>query len=121
MNAREAMQALLDGKTLCDNIGRCWKMDDRGKLQTRWDDNEKWIESDSIWNDSCRIWEKYPLTFEQALRAMLDEKVVSSDLYPRFRQRFHDGCFECKKDEDGEWMGSFFTLREQKAKWKVVE
>ena len=120
MNAREAMQALLDGKTLYDNIYRCWRMDDKGRLQMKWGDNGEWIESDTMWNDSCRIWEEYPLTFEQALRAMLEGKVVRSDLHPHIKQRFYDGCFEYNRD-DAEWRDSYFPLGEQKSKWKVVE
>lgn len=64
--------------------------------------------------------EEYPLTFEQALRAMLDGKVVESNLHPHLKQRFNDGCFEYNGD-DAEWRDSYFPLVEQKAKWKVVE
>ncbi len=68
------------------------------------------------------IVEEYPLTFEQALRAMLDGKIVRCDLRLHLKQRFHDGCFEFKEDDaDDEWLDSYFPYEEQKAKWKVVE
>ena len=119
LNAREAMQALLDGKTL--RYGPrdvCYKLDEDGDLVC----TSKGVQNVlTVWTLSdLEVYNEYPLTFEEALRAMLDGKIVGSDLYPRLKQRFHDGCFECKED-DAEWRDTYFAHVEQKAKWKVVE
>lgn len=117
LTAAEAMQALLDGKTLCDNIYRYWRMDDRGRLQMKMDDDAEWIESDTIWNDACKIWEEYSLTYEQALRAMLDGKIVENE-YKFGRYRFDKG-FEYSSICD--WQPCVMDVALRNYKWKVVK
>ncbi|MBP3386621.1 MAG: hypothetical protein J6K69_07210 [Candidatus Methanomethylophilaceae archaeon] len=125
LTAREAMQALLEGKTIYrrgfDDSERkyMFKLSEKGQT-VEWFDNG-WMETMYIpLNGIEDVIEEYPLNFEQALRAMLDGKIVTSDLYPHLKQRFHDGCFEFKED-DAEWRDTYFAHVEQKAKWKVVE
>lgn len=121
MTARETMQALLDGKTLRYNrhgMDVRYKLDDKGNLLHIYEGNQMVLNSWTL--SDLEVYEEYPLTFEQALRAMLDGKIVKSDCYPLLKQRFHDGCFEYNED-DAEWMDSYFSFVEQKAKWKVVE
>ena len=114
LTAREAMQALLDGKML--------RKDEVTIIPTEW--GFQMQADDGAYKDiilrDCEICKEYPLTFEQALRAMLDGKIVESDLNPNLKQRFYDGCFKYNGD-DAEWRDSYFPLVEQKAKWKVVE
>jgi len=75
MNAREAMQALLDGKILKDECGNQFKMSDQGALMTN-GVYGTWYKAHSIYNNDLQIFEEYPLTFEEALKAMLDGKVI---------------------------------------------
>ena len=121
LTAREAMQALLDGKTLIGNTHSCWKISDEGELQMRWEARENWICAGVIWNGDCKIQEEYSLTFEEAVRAMLDGKVVECDPTISSPLRFHDGEFQFL-DCVGEWIqANWFKNELQKAKWKVVE
>lgn len=121
MTAREAMQALLDGKTLMEEFNSnpsLYKLDDEGNLEVH--NKSAWWKVNCWTLSHMMIYEEYSLTFEQALRAMLDGKIVGSDLYPRLKQRFHEGCFESNED-DTEWKTTQFAYLEQKAKWKVIE
>lgn len=120
MNARDTLRALADGETIIDKDGFLWKVDEYDELVVKKLERERWIHSYSIFNGDCEIYKEYPLDFEQALRAMLDGKVVRSDLRPHLKQRFHDRRFEFNEDDD-EWLDSYVPLEEQKAKWKVVE
>lgn len=119
LNSREAMQALLDGKTLrYESKNVCYKLDEDGDLLYTSNGVQNVL---TVWTLSdLEVYNEYPLTFEQALRAMLDGKIVRSDRYPYLKQRFHDGCFECKED-DTDWRDTYFAHVEQKSKWKVVE
>ena len=128
MTAKAAMQALLDGKTLeGDDPWYMIKLDDEGNLVAC--DTKDGLEEDgfktayTLINHMDRVHEEYPLTFEEAIRVMLDGKVVvTSELHPYFRQRFHDGHFEYKEEDETEWMESYFPPCEQKGtKWRVVE
>ena len=125
MNAREAMQALLDGKTLEHDCP--WyliKLDDKGNLVACDTKNllkkGKFRAVHTLMNDMDRIYEEYPLTFEQALREMLDGKVVKCERYG-LEYRLTSQGFEYKDDVDKEWKWENIVESEQKAKWKVVE
>lgn len=126
MTAREAMQAMLVGKTVYrrdfDDSERkyMFKLSEKGQT-VEWFDNG-WMETMYIpLNDIEGVIEEYPLNFEQALRAMLDGKIVRNDFYPHFKQRFHNGCFEYNEDDTAEWHDTYFPHLEQKSRWKVVE
>lgn len=124
MTAREAMQALLDGKIVYrrddDDPERIYefKLSEKGYIVEWFKDD--WVLSHIPLNDLVGITEEYSLNFEQALHAMLGGKIVISDLNPNLKQRFHDGCFEYNGD-DAEWRDSYFPIVEQKSRWKVVE
>lgn len=123
LTAREAMQALLDGKILKDGDGRYWRMSDEGELQTKWEAKDDWIRAGSIWNGDCTIQEEYPLTFEQALTAMLDGKVVMcKELFNEYAYRFHNGRFESAHASDffPKWEQDDIPSYKQNSKWKVV-
>lgn len=127
MTARETMQALLDGKTLRYNrhdMDVRYKLDDAGNLlQTH---GCSYVVLRSWTLADLEAYEEYPLKFEQALRAMLDGKVVEaehSDPERRFHHRFNRdlSCFEYYSTEGCRWWSTHITECEQKAKWKVVE
>lgn len=118
MNAKEAMQALLDGKVLR-----------RGGVTinpTVWGllikvDNGTYEE---IILEDCEVVEEYPLTFEGALRAMLDGKIVrcKDEVFPGYVYRFHDNRFEDSHEKDYfmKWEPCTILPPAQKSKWKVV-
>lgn len=121
--ARETMQAFLDGKTLRYDLHgmdiRC-KLDDKGNLLQICDGGPRVLES-WLFNNIKGIVEENLLTFEQALRAMLDGKTVQCEDTEGYEYRFNprDSCFEYSFDED--WHDGCVGLSEQKSMWKVVE
>ena len=89
-------------------------------------DIEGWRLSPDDLNRITGVVEEYPLNFEQALRAMLDGKVVEVerlDFKPRFPHRFNRelSCFEFYSTSDGKWWMTHISECEQICKWKVVE
>lgn len=117
MNAREAMQALLDGKVL--RRGRVTT------ILTVWGllikvDNGTYEE---IILEDCEVVEEYPLTFEEALRAMLDGKVVKPEGYDdayRFRGEFQFSVYADESKDVWDILEEFEDCV-QRGKWKVVE
>lgn len=67
--------------------------------------------------------DEYPLTFEQALRTMLDGKIVEPDYDGGLHHRFNKdhGCLEFYSKAEGAWNRCGLGVSEQEAKWKVVE
>lgn len=120
MNAREIMQALLDGKIVRSPLGISYKLSD-DKLMLKCDDGE-WNASHGSFNDSAmQIVEEYPLTFEEALKEMLNGKKVENDWSFEY-YRFFDGTFKCYHYEfESEWHDAELSITFQRAKWKVVE
>ena len=117
MTAREAMQALLDGK-IVTGFNTEWKLNGFGGLIVKGIDG--WNPSGNDLNYITGVVEEYPLTFEEALRAMLDGKVVKCESLINSR-RFHDGEFQFMNSR-GEWIQvNWFENELQKGKWKVVE
>ena len=125
MTARECLQALLDGKILRDGDYRYWRMSDEGELQTKWEEKDDWIDSQSVWNGDCRIQEEYSLTFKEALKAMLDGKTVESEIS---KHRYHllnvygyPETFVEVSDESCTPILTEIKLSDQIGRWKVVE
>lgn len=125
MNARECLQALLDGKILRDEDYRYWRMNDEGELQTKWEEKDDWIRAGSVWNGECRIHEEYSLTFKDALKAMIGGKIVESE---DSKHRYHlinaygfPETFVQVGDETCTTILAEIKLPEQLGKWKVVE
>lgn len=120
MNARECMQALLDGKVL---RGECntYKLID-GKLMSRWNSKDKWHPVPwTINNTSMELVEEYPLTFEEALKEMLSGKKVENECSFE-HYKFFDGTFKYYNyDLDIGWDEVELSPVIQKMKWKVVE
>lgn len=125
MNARECMQALLDGKTV-EFTMRKLKLDENGTILAMWHHNEchdtEWHAADMLMNNpNFKIVEEYPLTFEEALKEMLSGKKVENDCSFEY-YRFFDGTFKCYNyDLDIGWDEVELSPVIQKMKWKVVE
>lgn len=124
MNERECLQALLDGKIIRDGYYRYWRMSDEGELQTKWEEKDDWIRADSVWNSDCRIHEEHPLTFKEALKAMLDGKTVESE-NSKCKYFLASACgvtfAEMTEDEPNRILITTIKVPEQIGKWKVVE
>lgn len=119
MNAREAMQALLDGKTIRREDGVVITPAEWGLLM-KFDDGT----CEKIVLEGCEVVEEYPLTYEQALRAMLDGKVVMcKEPFHGYAYRFHNGRFEDSHVNDcfTRWEQCGMPSFRQDSKWKVVE
>ena len=114
MTGKEAMQALLDGKTLRKD-GVVITPAEWGLLM-KFDNGT----CEQILLGGCEVVEEYPLTFEQALRAMLDGKVVMCEVFDDRKYFFSDGWFQFKYHDD-DWLQDWFEERLRDAKWKVVE
>lgn len=110
LTAKEAMQALLDERTL--------RKDEVTIIPTEW--GFRMQADDGAYKDiilrDCEVVE-YNLTYEQALRAMLDGKVVENE-YKFGRYRFDKG-FEYSNICD--WQPCVMDVTLRNYKWKVVE
>ena len=126
MTAKEAMQALLDGKILeRDSPWQLIKLDDKGNL-VKCDTKNLLRKSEfrdvcTLINSMNRIYEEYPLNFEQALRAMLDGKVVMCEVFNDREYFYSDGWFRFQYHDDDWAQADWFEMRMRDAKWKVVE
>lgn len=120
MNAREVMQALVDGKTVESTIGKL-KLDENGTILAMWHHDgchdTEWHEADVLMNNpNFKIVEEYPLTFREAMQEAINGKRVANEYLPEHQHRFDkDGQLIC----DGEVEKIY--IEEIKAKWKVVE
>jgi len=117
LTAKEAMQALLDGKTL--------RKDGVVITPARWGLLMKFNNGtcERITLEGCKVVEEYPLTFEQALREMLDGRIMMCGTSERYAYRFRNGVFEssCQDDEFTRWERCAIFVPMQGSKWKVVE
>ena len=123
MKARETMQALLDGKTVYDaDESNHFKLYSDGYIYAKGLlTGESWHITQMLCMD---IYEEYPLTFEQALRAMLDGKIVMcKEPFHGYAYRFHNGRFEESHVNDcfTRWEQCGMSSFRQDSKWKVVE
>lgn len=122
MNAKEAMMALLDGK-IVTGFNTKWKLNDLGELVVKGIDD--WNPSGNALNYIIDVVEEYPLTFKEALKAMLDGKIVESDVSKRRYQlmsiyEYHETYVEVS-DESCTPILTEIKLSEQIGKWKVIE
>jgi len=128
VKGKETLQALLDGKILMSTTNpgvRFYRIND-GQLEFRWANSGGWgpchTPFNNLMNAELVIYNEYYLTFEEAIKAMFNGKVVRSDnkLYSSRLYRFNDGVIESKFGH-GNWGGASIALSEQQSKWKVVE
>ena len=120
MNARETLQALLDGETIISSNGYIWKLDECNELVQKKPERRKWEHAYLVFNGGCEIYKEYPFTFEQALYEMLKGKTMMHESCEEYRYRFYDGRFESSYDDD-EWEMCGVGGVMQTDRWKVVE
>ena len=122
MNAREAMEALLEGKTLTAYDTVDYRLNDTGIIEHRGHTAPAWHEYPTFMNNNPKIMEEYPLTFKEAVMAMLDGKIVVSEYYSGLRNKFEDGQFLHSIKYEYDWdVTHGFENGEIKGKWKVVD
>ena len=119
-----ALHLLLEGKTLRSSEGTLFRIHD-GKLTISFNDGLDWHMSTEL-NDIEEVLEEFYLTFAQALRAMIEGRVVMSEVpfdEIRLQYRFNCecSCFEYLTRSDGDWNATHIGESEQKSMWKVVE
>ena len=129
MTAGEAMQALLDGEIVyCHSYGEIHKfrLSDDGTLQSWRDNLRRWESAPWLLNSIEGVFEEYTLTFKEALKAMIDGKIVESDVSKR---KYHllslyghpETFVEVGEGESSTTILTEIKLSEQIGKWKVVE
>ena len=121
MNAREAMEALLEGKILTAYGTVDYRLNDTGIIEHRGHTAPAWHEYPTFMNNNPKIVEEYPLTFKEAVQAMLDGKICVSSYYPKSWIRFGDIGFEFRNPPCDKWRKGYLQYVEQDSKWKVVE
>lgn len=124
IDTNTALHLLLEGRTLRTSDDTLYRMHNE-KLTISYNDGLDW-HTDSDLNEIEEVLEEFPLTFEQALRAMLDGKVVEVELPKvnlKLSYRFNRelSCFEYHSTCDGKWGETQISESEQKSKWRVVE
>lgn len=119
ITAREAMQALLEGKVVT-GLNTKWKLNGSGELIVEGVDG--WNPSGNDLNHiSSVVDDEYPLAFEQALKEMLNGKTVMCEVFNDRKYHFSDGWFRFHYHDDEWTQADWFEMRMRDAKWKVVE
>lgn len=121
MNARECMQALLDGKTL-RRFGDFVKLDEDGDISINGDtpyyrDLGKLNFNADFWE----ITEEYPLTFREAMQEAINGHKIAHETYYKDIYFFDKkGCL--RSDHETYGVG-FAPIHDNQAtgKWRVVE
>ena len=119
LTAREALQALLDGKTLREGAVTIIPMEWGFRMQA----------DDGVYKDitlrDCEVVEddmEYPFNFEQALRAMLDGKIVEDNREKAHIRFNHElSILEVHSKHNRAWVDCIIWPKTMKSKWKVVE
>lgn len=119
MNAREVMQALLDGKTVC----RCdiqYKLIDN-ELMTKWFSMNEWYHAPwDLNNEGVEIVDEYTLTFKEAMQEAINGKKIVCNRRPVYMYSFNPAGKLIEITPCGSDIASISDVL-IKAKWKVVE
>lgn len=124
ITAREALQALLEGKTLLTSDDNLYEIHNE-RLVISYNGGLNW-HTDSDLNEIEEVFEEFYLTFAQALRSMLEGRVVMSEssvaeIRLQYRFNYECSCFEYRMGDEGDWRVTHIRDSEQKSMWKVVE
>ena len=79
------------------------------------------IDFNVLFNADCKITEDYDLTFEEAIRAMLDGKIVSSEHRPSYKIKFDKKFLSCGPYAEVWANCATFSTPEQEGMWRVIE
>lgn len=125
MKGRATLNALFEKKTLVAPEGAVYKMKDGVVLVNDGSDDEfrpSTISINNFLNVEFAIRNEYHLTFQEALKAMLEGKIVICQTDDSYVWRITENGLEIGIAYTPQWY-SIFTIneREQKAKWRVME
>lgn len=129
MNAREVMQALLDGQTVESVYGK-FKLEPNGEILHFYVNGEEWDVADMIFNDiraEFKIVEEYPLTFFEAICEMEKGKIVTPESKTYLKYYIDSEGNYKLINESGPQVKALspypatFGIEEVESKWKVVE
>lgn len=124
MNARETLQALVDGKTIREELltgdYRLIRLNDNGDFETTARGNvDVYSAMPYITFENVEIWAPYTLDFTKAMEELLDGKSVQSesskDIFYFYGGKLYVSC----AGVDDEIRG--ITAEEVAGKWRLVE
>lgn len=124
MNAREALQALLDGKTLCEEFKtrdrRLIWMNDDGNIETMVRGCVSVHRTmPYVTFENMDVWTPYTLDFTKALEELLDGKSVQSESSKDVFYFYGGKLYVSRAGVDDEIRG--ITAEEVEGKWRLVE
>lgn len=121
MNAKECMQALVDGKTL-RRFDVFIKLDEDGDIAINGDTPDYRELGKLNFNaDFWEVTEEYPLTFKEAMQAAINGHKIAHETYHKDIFFFDKkGCLRCNHETYGE---GFVSITDSHAtgKWRVVK
>lgn len=126
MKGEEALKALFENKTVIADWGDTYRMKNGVLMFRHWDTDSfqpSTITINNFLGALFEVQEEYHLTFQQALKAMLDGKVVKCETSKCHLWRISEKGLEIALAvEDLEWTSMYMiSSYDQKAKWKVIE
>ena len=123
MNARERMQALLDGKVIGVEDRVRYKLDQDGNMLVDYCDGDGWDvwqELSSFNDDKLEIIEEYPLTFKEAMQEAINGKKIVCNRRPVYMYCFNPAGKLIEIAPCGSDIASISDVLIN-AKWNVVE
>lgn len=123
MNAREALQALLDGKTLREKFNtpdyRLIRLNDDGDIETMTRGNvEVHRTMPFVILENVEIWVPYTLNFARALEGLISGKSVQSESSKATYFLYNGKLYATRTEVDDEIRG--ITAEEIKGMWRLV-
>lgn len=124
MNARETLQALLDGKTLREKFNtpdyRLIRLNDDGDIETMARGNmEVHHTMPYVTFENVEIWVPYTLNFARALEGLISGKSVQSESSKATYFLYNGKLYTTRTEVDDEIRG--ITAEEIKGMWRLVE
>lgn len=124
MNAREALQALVDGKTLREELltsdYRLIRLNGNGDIETMDRGNSHvYSAMPYITFENVEIWVPYTLNFARALEGLISGKSVQSEISKATYFLYGGILYATRAETDDEVRG--ITAEEVEGKWRLVE
>lgn len=124
MNARETLQALVDGKTIREELltgdYRLIKLNDNGDFETMSRDRVNvYSAMPYITFENVEIWAPYTLNFARALEGLIQGKSVQSEISKATFFLYEGKMYTTHAETDDEIRG--ITAEEIAGKWRLVE
>lgn len=124
MNARETLQALVDGKTIREELltgdYRLIRLNDDGDFETMARGNTNvYSAMPYITFENVEIWVPYTLNFAKALEGLISGKSVQSEISKATYFLYGGKMYTTRAETDDEVRG--ITAEEIKGMWRLVE